>query len=252
MKIKNIFLSLSLVILLGASALAQTGNDVTVKLINKDGKVVATSNLDSKGNFSFPDLAPGDYTMKVNVQDFHFMHDKGTNGQNSTGRGINNPGLKKNEEVAIAENSRQKTGEIKGSVTQKIDAVDRVAGNSGSSADGKASDMHLKIDKVDSATANNIFIKFDGISGLASSDFYMKFKGDMVAQERATSGLKDTLKTQVRTAQPSEVQVDSWSWGASNSLSYKASNEQQLKDGVEIKISVKEKKNIAGHVTLTK
>ena len=53
MKIKNIFLSLSLIVLLGASALAQTGNDVSVKLINKEGKVIANSSLDRNGNFNF-------------------------------------------------------------------------------------------------------------------------------------------------------------------------------------------------------
>ena len=252
MKIKNIFLSLSLVVLLGASALAQSGNDVTVKIVGKDGKVIATSNLDRNGNFNFPDLPAGDYTMKVSVQDFHFMHDKGTNGQNSTGRkGINQPGLKKNEEVAIAENSAARAP--KGhSVTQKMNAVDRIAENSGNAPEGKSSDYHIKMQNVEAVSASDIYIKFDSISGLAASDFYMKFKGDLVAQEKATSGLKDTLKTQVRVAQPSEVQVDSWSWGASNSLSYKAGSEQKLKDGVEVQISVKEQKNIAGHVTIVK
>lgn len=253
MKIKNIFLSLSLVVLLGASALAQSGNDVMVKMVGKDGKVIATSNLDRNGNFNFPDLPAGDYTMKVVVQDFHFMHDKGTNGQNSTGRkGITQSGIKKNEEVAIGENSAAQAGKIKGSVTQKMSAVDRIAGNSGNATEGKSSDYHIKMQNVEAVSASDIYLKFDSISGLAASDFYLKFQGDLVAKEKATSGLKDTLKTQVRVAQPSEVQVDSWSWGASNSLSYKADSEQKLKEGVEVQISVKEKKTITGHVTILK
>ena len=253
MKIKNIFLSLSLIVLLGASALAQTGNDVSVKLINKEGKVIANSSLDRNGNFNFPDLPTGEYTMKVVVQDFHFMHDKGTNVQNSTGRkGITQSGIKKNDEVAIAENSAANTGRIKGSVTQKMNAVDRIAENSGNPANGKTNDYHIKIQNVEAVSASNIYIKFDSISGLAASDFYLKFKGDLVAKEKATSGLKDTLKTQVRVAQPSEVQVDSWSWGDSSSLSYKAGSEQKLKEGIEVQISVKEKKTITGHVTVLK
>ncbi len=266
MKIKNIFLSLSLVILLGASALAQSGNDVTVKLINKDGKIVATSNLDSKGNFNLPDVPVGEYTMKVNVNDFHFIKmnavesDKGTNGQNSTGRGINQPGLKRNDAVAIGEDSAaRKTGEIKGSVTQKMQSVDRV-------------DSHMKMQSIEAVSADKIFIKIDGISGLAASDFYLKIKGDLVAREKATSGLKDTLKTQVRVAQPSTVQLESWSWGASNvdsarvssgikiggmnempsTLIYQTNNESKLKEGVEVQISIKEKKNLIGHVTIAK
>lgn len=252
MKIKNIFLSLSLVVLLGASALAQSGNDVSVKLINKEGKVVATSNLDRNGNFNFPELPAGDYTMKVSVQDFHFMQmtlgDKGTNAQNSTGRkGIPEKG--KTEDVAIAVNPEARKN---GGITQKMQAVDRVAGNSENSAERKSSDYHIKLQSVNTVSSSDIFIKLDSISGLAASDFYLKFRGDLVTQEKATSGLKDTLKTQVRVAQPSEVRVDSWSWGTTNSLTYKASNEQKLKDGVEVQISVKEKKNIAGHVTVLK
>ncbi len=248
MKIKNIFLSLSLVVLLGASALAQSGNDVMVKIVNKEGKVIATSNLDRNGNFNFPNLPAGDYTMKVSVQDFHFLKmtdgDKGTNSQNSTGRkGIQENG--KTEGVAIPVSPEaQNAGKVRGSITQKMSAVERVA-------------------KVDSFT-----IKMHAIEGAAASDFHIKFKGDLVASEKATSGLKDTLKTQVRTAQPSQVRVDSWSWGTSNAttetqrdqkqwlpanfLTYTTQDEAKLKEGVDIKISVKEKHNLVGHVTVVK
>ncbi len=233
MKIKNIFLSLSLIVLLGASALAQTGNDVSVKLINKDGKVVATSNLDSKGNFNLPDVPVGEYTMKVVVNDFHFMKmnavesDKGTNGQNSTGKyAIKEQGVKKNDEVAIGENSAR----VKGSVTQKMQSVDQVA-------------------KVDSFTW-----KCSIVSQLNANDFYMKFFRPEPNRKTQTldAGSKDAAKMTIRTAQPSEVQLESWSWGASNTLTYTTKEQEKLKEGVEVQISVKEKKNLVGHVTIVK
>jgi hypothetical protein len=238
MKIKNIFLSLSLIVLLGASALAQTGNDVSVKLINKDGKVVATSNLDSKGNFNLPDVPVGEYTMKVVVNDFHFIKmtavdgDKGTNGQNSTGKyGIKEQGVKKSEEVAIGEDSAR----VKGSVTQKMQAVDRVA-------------------KIDSFTW-----KLSSITGVSANDFWVKgpsWVNDNSASARTKSGLdaasKDAAKMSIKTANPSEVQLESWSWGASNTLTYTTKDEAKLKEGVEVQISVKEKKNLIGHVTIVK
>lgn len=235
MKIKNIFLSLSLIVLLGASALAQTGNDVSVKLINKEGKVVATSNLDSKGNFSLPDVPVGEYTMKVVVNDFHFIKmsavesDKGTNGQNSTGKyAIKEQGVKKNDEVAIGENSAR----VKGSIHQKVQSVDQVS-------------------KIDAFTW-----KCSIVSQLNANDFYVKIKAwnqDSPANSKAIDAAsKDAAKMTIRTANPSEVQLESWSWGASNTLTFTTQKEEKLKEGVEVQISVKEKKNLVGHVTIVK
>lgn len=233
MKIRNIFLSLSLVVLLGASALAQTGNDVSIKLINKEGKVVATSNLDAKGNFNFPDLAPGDYTMKVSVQDFHFLKiqaipgDKGTNGQNSTGKfGIKENGVKKNEAVAIAENT-----------PKPADKIFRDDGTAGDKIPGD------KVSAEQSRSHSNFFLKIDGIQGVAASDYHIKFQA--VSAER--KGWDGSIKG----GKP-EVQLDSWSWGASNSLTYVTEHADKLTAGVEVQFSTTEKKNYVGHVTIVK
>ncbi len=237
MRIKNVFLSLSLFILLSASALAQSGETVSLQIIDTTGKVIATQTVAKDGSFNFDNLPSGEYRVKVRFPSLAV----GTMSGSGSGAAA----------ASYAATGRISTNVTTPKQTQGATFGEKVnAGlqSAGSNAQQKPTATSTNAGGAENATARvRHTIKMQMLAG-----------SDFLKIEKATSGLKDTLKTQVRTANPGAVTVESWSWGtANNSIVYETENENKLVEGVDAFIKIGEKKSVSGkiivgHVTVLK
>lgn len=255
MKFKNLFLGLSLFILLGASALAKDGAVVSVKLMDSRGTVVAVKMVDADGGFTFDNLPPGTYTVRLVVTPDEFDSGKGAAGSTGKmGTVANNP---------LYESKSFPFTKIIVNLAKVPDTVEPAqAGATAKQTQGatfgeKVSSGKfkyvMKVENVQKAE-RPIFIKMEMIqNAVASNSGWIKIGGSDMG--RATSGLKDTMKTQVRAVPMADVEILDWSWGTSNpnSVSYQKIEWTHLADGTNIQVQVKEKtKYLVGHVTLMK